>query len=158
MEDKKLLQAKIARWALLILAVLFFGYYFLPTAIKVSVDGDYELHAVELVTTNNNGEVAVETKVYRSFTEKQREDIIETLAENKKMRRFGTEISDARIDDFSKVISIFVIPHDEAQETIDIYVSEVGDLIINNKDYRLLKSKKLINSLESILATAQPEE
>lgn len=158
MEDKKLLQAKIARWALLILAVLFFGYYFLPTAIKFSVDGDYELHAVELVTTNNNGEVAVETKVYRSFTEKQREDIIETLAENKKMRRFGTEISDARIDDFSKVISIFVIPHDEAQETIDIYVSEAGDLIINNKDYRLLKSKKLVNSLESILATAQPEE
>ena len=117
MEDKKLLQAKIARWALLILAVLFFGYYFLPTAIKVSVDGDYELHAVELVTTNNNGEVAVETKVYRSFTEKQREDIIETLAENKKMRRFGTEISDARIDDFNykmlylKSYIYFVISH-----------------------------------------------
>lgn len=158
MEDKKLLQAQIARLVLLVLVIAFFVYYFFPTSIKVLVDGDYELHAVEIVTTSKNGELDVSTKTYRSFTAMQRENIISTLAEGKKMRRFGTEISDARIDNFSRVITIFVIPHDEAQETIDIYVSEAGELIINNKSYRLLKSTKLLNSLEYILAEAKPEE
>lgn len=158
MEDKKLLQAQIARLVLLVLVIAFFAYYFFPTSIKVLVDGDYELHAVEIVTTSKNGELDVSTKTYRSFTAMQRENIISTLAEGKKMRRFGTEISDARIDNFSRVITIFVIPHDEAQETIDIYVSEAGELIINNKSYRLLNSTKLLNSLEYILAEAKPEE
>lgn len=158
MEEKKYKQAKYYRRAIVVLLVLFFCYYFFPVSLGAPKADGYDVYVVRIITEYKNGVTDVDSTEYKAFTDMQKNSLVDLMNSHKRMRRFGTEISEARMDNFSRVYYVSFIPKDGTSNTISYMLSENGHLIIDDKNFRYFKAKKFVTEIEYLLATVQPEE
>ena len=97
-----------------------------------------------------NGEPYIDSKGYENITEEQKGKIVGLVQEYSYKRTLNTYISDGAIEKIgNKTASIYI--YDNEGEAKSIYVSDSGQISINDRLYEMKNAKQFNERLEDIL-------
>ena len=146
---KKILYLTVILFVFLLLIIVFFK----PLSFSDLVKENYQI----IMTFNElgvrNGEPYNDYTNYQDITTEQKNVILTLLGEYTYRRTFGTLFSDGSISRSGDRI-LFIYAYDDDSLVKSIIVSSSGDIIVNDKNYRMKNAEMLIERINEIMRQA----
>ena len=123
--------------------------YFRPLSLSTDITENNSL----IVQINDlgvrNGEPYIDSKGYDHITEEQKRKVVELIQEYSYKRTLKTSFSDGTIEKIgNRAVLIYV--YDNETEIKSIYVSDSGQVSIDNKLYEMKNAEQFNERLEAI--------
>ena len=123
--------------------------YFRPLSLSRSINESSSF----IIQINNfgvrDGEPYIDSDSYDDIAEAQKEKIISLLKESSYQRTLKTYISDGSIEQVgNRVVSLYIYDNDTLSESI--YVSDSGQLSVNDRVYKMKDAEQFNERLEAI--------
>ncbi len=135
---------------IVIVLLLCGAVYFRPLSFPKSVTEDRSFIAQVNDFGVRDGEPYIDSDSYDDITEAQKEKIIGLLKEYSYQRTLKTYVSDGSLEKVgSRVVFLYIYDHDTLSESI--YVSDTGQISVNDRLYQMKDSEQFNDRLESIL-------
>ncbi len=124
--------------------------YFRPLPLSDCIPENSSLLLYSNTFGVQNGEPYVHSEAYDNMTEEQKEKIVQLAQGYTYNRTLKTYLSDGAMETSgSKVLSIYMIDKDAVAGSI--FVSEAGQISINDRPYKMKNAKQFQEQLEAIL-------
>ena len=133
---------------LVIILLICIIIYFKPLSLSNLVSEDSLINMIFSEYVINNGEPDIEVVEYEDITAEQKNALLPILEKYTYRRTLGTLFSNGSMSGTgNKTLSIYVFDNDSNS----IFISSVGKIVVNNKNYRMENTEQFIEQIMAIM-------
>ena len=133
---------------LVIILLICIIIYFKPLSLSNLVSEDSLINMIFSEYVINNGEPDIEVVEYEDITAEQKNALLPILEKYTYRRTLGTLFSNGSMSGTgNKTLSIYVFDNNSNS----IFISSVGKIVVNNKNYRMENTEQFIEQIMAIM-------
>ena len=139
-------------WAVVGIAALLFccAVYFHPMSLSDCIGADDRIALSISTLDSQNGEANIDTTDYNDITSEQQKSIADLLGNCTYMRSLRTLLPNSSLSDIGgQTAALYVYRDDSLLHSIQI--TENGQLLLDNRIYKIKNAEQLLNQLNGIL-------
>ena len=138
----------ISLLTLIIILLICTIIYFRPLSLSSLVTEDSLINMISSEYVLKNGEPDIDTVEYKDITAEQKNVLLPILEKYAYRRTFGTLFSNGSMSGTgNKMLTIYVFD----TNSDSIFVTSVGKIVVNNKNYRMENAEQFIEQIMEIM-------